>query len=268
MPELLPQSFDRIVPLVRASGMRGHLALVYEVLEGRAPGQVYVDSLVNPRTALVCNGNGFYFAFGEPDEGLTGPLIDHIWALNQKEIYPSLFGSTPAWDNPLQRLCAPLGARQVNRLAFERRSQPALQPIPPGLSLQPITARLAERIVDGTGTGGYGLNPWFIRVAGGPQAYAALGLGMVLLAGDQMVSMCGVCGLGGGEAEMEVGTVPAYRGRGLAPIVCAAFMEQCHARDLRPAYTCDSQNHPSIAVAHKLGFVEEEEIHGYHLFKF
>jgi ribosomal protein S18 acetylase RimI-like enzyme len=267
LPELLPQFYNQVIPLVRASGMRGHLALVYELLEGRMPGQVYVDSIVNPRTSLVCNSNGFYFAFGKPDEDMVGPLVERFWALNQREIYTTLFGSSPAWDDSLQRLCSSLGAGRETRLAFERRNQPIQPPVPEGLTLHPITVQLAERILDGTGTSGYGLDPWFIRVAGGPTAYASLGLGMVLLDGDLMVSMCGVCGLGSGEAEMEVGTIPGYRGRGLAPIVCAAFMEQCHARGLHPTYSCSSQNTPSIAVAHKLGFVEVEEIHGYRLYR-
>lgn len=267
MPELAPVSFERVTPLVRASGMRGHLALVYEVLERRMPGEVYVDALASPRTALVCNRNGFYFAFGEPDEAFMRPLVEFYWDLNLAENYTTLFGCTPPWDALLDRLCAPLGAERESRLGFERRSQPAQPPPPEGFSLQPITAGLAGRILDGSGSGGYRIDPWFIRIAGGPQAYAALELGMALMAGDQIASLCGACGLGGGEAEMEVGTVPAYRGRGLAAIACDAFMAQCQERGLHPAYTCSSSNAPSRAVAHKLGFVEVEEIHGYRLFQ-
>jgi predicted GNAT family acetyltransferase len=72
--------------------------------------------------------------------------------------------------------------------------------------------------------------------------------------------------MGGGEVEMEVGTVPAFRERGLATVVSAAFMQRCLARGLQPAYSCSSDNDPSIHVAHKLGYVEIEEIHGYRLY--
>ncbi|MBE0697504.1 MAG: GNAT family N-acetyltransferase, partial [Anaerolineaceae bacterium] len=48
------------------------------------------------------------------------------------------------------------------------------------------------------------------------------------LHGDQIASLCGFCALAHGEAELEVGTVPAYRGKGLATLACAAFLE--HAR--------------------------------------
>ena len=262
MVELSSSSYDLVKPLVRASGMRGHLALVYEVLDGRVAGQVFADDPANPRSAMAYNSNGFSFAFGRPDETLARPVVEHFWGIGQG----ALFGSEPAWDGLLERLCAPLGARPEARLAFELHGQTPHWDVPEGFSLQPITARLAESILDGSGTAGFGINPWFVQVAGGPQGYAAAGLGMALTIGDQIASLCGYCGLGYGETEMEVGTLEAYRGRGLASIACAAFMEQCRARGLRPAYTCSSDNLPSKAVAHKLGYVEVEEVRGYILY--
>ena len=43
---------------------------------------------------------------------------------------------------------------------------------------------------------------------------------------------------------------------------------QTHTRALggQPAYTCSSQNAASVAVAHKLGYVEVEEVRGYILY--
>ena len=266
MSECPPQLYNRIVPLVKNSGMHNHLALVYEVLEGRRPGEVFVDSLPDPQTALICNANGFYFGFGRPDRKLVRPLVEKFWKQNLGLNYATLFGSTPDWKILLKSIAPPESLPEA-RLGFEQR-HPAPQPvIPAGLSLAPISAHLAQSILDGSGTAGFGIDPWFIRVAGGPAAYAADGLGLALLVGEQIVSLCGVCGLGGGEAEMEVGTVLAYRGRGLAPIVCAAFMDQAKSRGILPAYTCSSDNLASKTVAHKLGFVEHEEIHGYRLFK-
>jgi hypothetical protein len=42
-------------------------------------------------------------------------------------------------------------------------------------------------------------------------------------------------------------------------------MHQCQSRGLLPAYSCSSDNYPSISVAHRLGYAEFEEIQGYRL---
>ncbi len=266
MLELPLQDIKKVRPLIQSSGMRGHLALVYEIFEGRRNGQVFVDDQNDPQTAILCNPAGFFFAFGRPDDAVLNQLIWRFMKTGPDENYTTLFGSSSAWNTPLERAFAPYRVECQKRLAFELRSMPEEPAIPPGFTLQPITASLADSILDGSGTGGFGIDPWFVRTAGGAEAYAALSLGLALVQNGQIASLCGVCGLGDGEAELEVGTVPAYRGRGLATIVSAAFMWQCHARGLQPAYSCTSDNAASISIAHHLGYVEIEEIHGYRLY--
>jgi hypothetical protein len=266
MLELAPHMFDLVRPLVQKSGMRGHLALVYEVLEGQNPGLVFVNRQTDPRTAFICGSSGFFFAFGEPDEAMIDEIIVRFWNPGQDSNYTTLFGSSPAWNAAMQCAFASYGSYTEARLAFELKSMPAVPQIPKGFTLRPISAALAQSIYDGTGTDGFGIDPWFIRIAGGPEAYASMNLGLALVREGMVASIAGVCGLGGGEVELEVGTIPAYRRRGLAIIVSAAFMHQCQEHGQHPAYSCASENYASISVAHKLGYVEMEEIQGYRLY--
>jgi RimJ/RimL family protein N-acetyltransferase len=83
------------------------------------------------------------------------------------------------------------------------------------------------------------------------------------MADDGIVSFATACAIGRGEAEVEVGTAPEYRGRGLAERACRAFIEECLARGLHPAWSCTAGHVASTALARKLGFVESEEIWGY-----
>lgn len=272
MHQLSLESYPTITPLVKASGMRGHLALVDEIIEGRLAGRVFVDSPNNPRAALLCSSNGFTFAFGEPVEEIARPQIENLLKENRRDIYAFLFGSNAVWKPLLDKIFLPYGIQPAPRLAFELHGFPSMPVIPPEYRLEPIDARLARSILDGTGTGGFGIDPWFIKIAGGPEAYAALNLGYALtVEGDgarpkQIAALAGICGLSREEAELEVGTTLAYRGRGLGTLVSAAFMHQCRERGLLPAYSCASDNLPSIGVARKLGYVPIEEIHGYPLF--
>jgi hypothetical protein len=269
MIDLPADQFVRILPVLRASPMHSHRALAYAVLEGRVPGRVFVDQAANPCAAVVCNLNGFYFALGTPDEDL---LLDLSTRLRQEPLSKEatvLFGDSPAWQPALRRAFEPLGAQPTARLGFDWRPSAALlaedpaRRLPAGYTFGPITVEIAQGILDGTATEEYGLDPWFIRTAGGPQAYVKPGLGLAVLRGSVVTSICGYCGLGGGEAELEVGTIPSCRGLGLATAVSLAFLHQCQEKGWLPAYTCGSKNLPSIGVAKKLGFVEAEEIHGY-----
>lgn len=259
---------ERVIPLVRASGMHGHLTFACSVLEGRQPGLVFVDSVHNPRTALVCNLSGFYFAFGKPDEAVVWPLVAEWVTKPLSAEQTLLLVPSTDWAALFDRLLPERTARR----SFAFRPTPGKPPadwrerIPAGFQMQPITESLAQGIVDGTLTGGYGIDPWFIRIAGGPEAYAAEGLGQALVTeNEQIASLCGFCALGNGEAEMEVGTVWDYRGRGLAVLACAAFLEQCQEHGLKPAYTTAYDNIASIQVARKLGFEEIEIVQSYPL---
>lgn len=265
MEALTPDQYKRVAPLVRASGMRGHLAFVYEVIDGLKKGVIYVDQPQNPKTALVCNETGFFFAFGEPDEALVRPVVVQLWNFKRWPYLTCLFGSTPDWGSVLKQIFEPLGAKPTARLGFELRDVPPVQPVPGGYTLEPITAEMGKTILDGTGTDGYGIDPWFIRICGGAEGYAAHGLGLALTYEGQIASICGFCALAQREAELEVGTIPAQRGKGLAEVVSRAFMDQCRSRGYEPIYTCTSANQPSRAVARKLGYVEVEEVTGYDL---
>lgn len=255
--------------LIEAGGLHGHTSLAHAVLEDHQPGALILDHPDQPRTALIFNDNGFLFAFGAPDADLTSAALTEVPNLPIDRQGMGIFATSPAWEELLAGLL-PDRLRQ-KRLGFRWQPDAGHPPpnwrerIPPELALAPIDEPLAHSIVDGTGTQDYGIDPWFIRIAGGPAAYAALGLGLALVesATRQIASICGICALGNGEAELEVGTTFGYRGRGLATLVSAAFLEQAVAQGWQPAYTCDSENLPSIAVARKLGFVKIDEITGF-----
>lgn len=265
MKVLSSDRYERVMPLVLASGMRGHLAFVYEVIEGLKKGFVYVDHPENPSTALICNKTGFFFAFGEPDEETVRPVVLELWQNRHWPHPTTLFGSTAAWSHVLSKILEPLGANPLTRIGFELHEALPAPPIPLGYTLHPITIELARSILDGTGTSEYGIDPWFIRICGGAEEYAAFGLGLAIVCDGQIASLCGFCALAKGEAELEVGTVPTHRGKGLAVIVGRAFMDQCRMRGYNPIYTCTSTNHASRIVARKLGYVEVEEVTGYDL---
>ena len=74
-----------------------------------------------------------------------------------------------------------------------------------------------------------------------------------VLDGDRAVSVCFCARMSDKAAEAGVNTVEAYRGRGLAPRVVAAWGSAIHASGRVPLYSTSWRNSASRSVAQKLG---------------
>lgn len=256
-----PVAYGAVAPLLDQRETHSHMSFAWAVLEGRMPGYVLVDRPEAPTAALVCNLSGFYLAFGDA----TGPALAAFMPTLQARYLPdeqtALFATSGAWE---ERLDQWLPSKSY-RLGFEFRPQPGAPPldwrarVPAGFDVRPITPAIAARF------GPDGVDPWVVRIWGGADAFARTVPGFAVMRGERLASFCALCALGGGEAEIEIGTAPAYEGRGLATVVGAALIEAVRARGWTPAWTTAAANTPSIAVARKLGFVQTETIAGYAL---
>jgi RimJ/RimL family protein N-acetyltransferase len=247
-----------ILPLVQVAEIRSHLALAHAVIEGRQEGAVFVDDPACPRTALLCPRNGFFFPFGDPESGALDRFMPSLLAHHLVD-KPLLLATSAAWQRKLDSLFDVRGSRAGYDLPDRRVRMPHWRDqVPPGLTMERMTAAVIARW-------SAGIDPWVIEIWGGADTFVARCFGFCLLADDHIVSFATACGIGGGEAEVEVGTVPEYRNRGLATLACSAFLEECLARGLTPAWSCEAGNAPSAALARRLGFRNLEEVPVYPL---
>lgn len=259
---LTPRDYERITPLLARREIESHMALVYAVIEGTLPGKVFVDDPRAPRSLLVANLTGFWFAFGEPTETFFD-FIPELLNVHLNDEPTALFATSRAWETALDRRFA----HKFARTGFHFAPQPGAPPpnlaarLPSALRLVPLDPTLAARL------GADGMDPWIVRIWGGPAAFGERVFGWAVVDGERLLSFCTACGLGGGEAEIEIGTARTFEGRGLATVVGAAFITEALERGLTPAWTCDTRNIGSLAVARKLGFVASETVAGYALQK-
>ena len=225
-------------------------AIVYAVLEGHSPGRVFVDQPDSPACALLYpEGAYFYVAGDENNEEFCGALPSLLFdrlspLLAEPELV--LFPFTPAWQRKLELLLGERGVITIRRKIFHFNPQRfALQNgwrsrMPEGFRLQPIDSSLVIR------------QPAFQPLLDP----ATQRFGFAILYGEQIASACTAVFVGGGEAEIDIFTEEAYRGRGLATLAACAFIEECQSRGLVPIWSCWPEREASWALALKLGFEE------------
>lgn len=235
----------------------GHLAFSLGVLEGRMPGQVWVDAPDAPAIAIVMSDADFCLAFGQPHPEIVRASLPDMLAANHAE-KPELWATTAGWANALAFLGEP---NRRNEYHFQSLpDQAAEHKLPPGYSLHPIDLHIA-RMFEGR------VDPWVVNIVwGGPDRFVERSFGWAVLARDgTLASFCATCAIGGGEGEVEIGTSDAHRRKGLAAIAGARFIQDCLSRNLTPAWTCATGNLGSERLAELLGFRLTRTVDGFAL---
>ena len=255
LSRLAAGEFERVRPLI--PGGIGHVSFSHAVLDGTMPGQVWVDDPIVSRTAIVMSDADFCLAYGEPRAGLVREALPAMLAASAAE-KPELWATSDGWADAL----AFIGPRRYrNEFHFDGLPATATRrDLPPGYRLAALTAALAASFASA------GVDPWVVRIWGGPERFAAEAFGWAVLTDDgRLASFCTTCSIGGGEAEIEIGTADGHRRRGLAAVAGARFIESCIEGSLRPAWTCASNNAGSNRLAELLGFRFTRKIAGYPL---
>ena len=233
------------------------MAFVHAVIEGSMPGAVWVDNTARPRWAIACNLSGFWFALGEAPASLTLLELGPVVARRPADEPTALWAVTESW----RAVLLPLFATSATRDEFVYApASGGIRPVLPGeFKMRPIDAAIARQFGGGT-------DPWVVKIWGGPEEFAKRTFGTAILHEEALVSFCTACAVGPGadpEAEVEIGTAPEFRERGLAVIAGNAFIDECARRGMRPAWTCSSENIPSAHTARRLGFRPLRTITGF-----
>jgi GNAT superfamily N-acetyltransferase len=253
--ELAPGDYGRVRGLLPAPDEAGHMTFVHAVVDGAMEGVVVVDDEETPTAAFVCNACDFWLALGEPHRGFAEratALISHHPRLPRPGY---LWCSAPGWKQAIDGLLPVAGER--NEYGHRPRGIGPFLHKTDGVEVVPIDATLAATFQD------RGVDPWVVNVFGGPENFAKRSFGFAVLAAGELAAFCAACAIGAGEAEIEIGSATAYRRKGLATLAFAAFVRGCDERGLAPAWTCASDNRPSVRMAESLGFPFRRRVAGF-----
>lgn len=238
MKKLDPSDYASVAALYAREAF--YFPLIGAVLDRVQDGVVYADE--SGAAAFVQHAFGFAQSFGALDSATEIWLERHILAAR-------------GFDGPKLRLYAPeppafllrpeaqpfRSERQRFRLASTSPS--ATQP--QGLIASASAANID--LIDRT----FGVVTRFWRTA---EDFIA-GANCVLVTRDGTpAALCYAAAISGGRAEIDVLTLPEFRGTGLGRFAVDAFNARCAALGISPLWDCYTNNAGSMGLARAAGF--------------
>ncbi len=85
-----------------------------------------------------------------------------------------------------------------------------------------------------------------------------IGYGIVEPGEGRIVAVCYSACVAGGVAEIDVATHSDFRGKALASVAVAAFLEACINQQIIPNWDCFTSNIPSLKLARKFNFIPQK----------
>jgi len=220
--------------------------ILWACLQG-VMGGIYVDCMERPQSAMAVLGDFAFFA-GIPNEELIKYRPN-----GSKQNFIIMVPQNDAWGQLIQKCCGEK-AKKVLRYAIKKephvfdveKLRLARKALKSGFVLKMIDEELYYKCRQ---------NDWsrdLVSQFKNYETYRRLGLGAVILNGDELVSGASSYARYNGGIEIEIDTKERYRRQGLAYICGAKLILECLERGLYPSW--DAQNPWSVALAEKLGY--------------
>ena len=224
--------------------------LVAAVLENQQDGVVYVDRLENPTQVYVEHVFGFAQVFGRSDPGFEQSL--HRYLLVER-----------AFKSPKVRLYTPKSPSFLKDSAYsDLRSQrqhfqwdpsraeaktDGMTEFGKELSLECVAAKHVSVIRDT-----FGVEDRFWRTS---DDFVRQSNAVLAFVGGAPAAVCYAAAVAGGQAEIDVLTLPAYRHLGIGKAVVFMFNQRCLQQNLMPLWDCFTNNTASMALCRSTGFI-------------
>lgn len=220
--------------------------LIWSCLQG-IMGEIYVDNLESPISAMAILGDFAFFA-GEPNDELV--LYKPKWCTHDFII---MVPQHAAWGELIQR-CYAEKAKKVSRYAIKKephvhdkgKLQQVLTTLPEGYEIK----LMDEDSYDKCKTAAWSKD--LVSQYKDYETYRKHGLGIVVLKDGEVVSGASSYSRYKDGIEIEIDTQEQYRRKGLAYICGAKLILECLERNLYPSW--DAHNIWSVALAEKLGY--------------
>lgn len=248
------------------------------VIEHMVSGKVYVDNVRDIKTAYIVHPYGMTLLLGDSDNGDFNQQF-RKYALNidskrnsfeWMQIYPK------SWDNKLKNL---FGEQLITSDKNISKIENGIIELNTRVNFQfdkttYLTRKVSnyEQSIEITRTD----RQMFRQMKGtvipkyfwdSEEDFFNNGMAYSLLYKGELASMSFSSYKFGDQFELGIETIPEFRGKGLAEIVCCALIDYCIEKHYEPIWACRKENMGSYKLALKLGFKPTQELPYYRLSK-
>ncbi|MFZ4453676.1 GNAT family N-acetyltransferase [Salibacterium aidingense] len=257
---LLPQhQFMKVKPLFDSFH---HQIITMSVLEGNTVGDIYVDDLDNPTSALL-NGMNFEVLFaGDPhnktfNEKIIHVITGHIMPKAKNLQLPAinLYYNNEQWKQVIeQEVTNKIKSSKVEKRFYTfdiMGYNPYQKTLPDNASLKLIDASLFN---DSSLNNLNQVRQWVQMPWRSVDHFLQKGVGYCVIEEDTVAGWCLSVFSSGNQLEFALMTEEGYRKKGYAKIAASACINFCIENGKSPLWNCDDKNIPSILVAESIGF--------------
>jgi len=228
-----------------------HYPLMEAVLQGDLTGSIYVDDYPKMTSALIISRLDWVYVIG--DEYNTKFASETIRILSEKKTGKYIwFGVDNAWRDYIKTHIScniqdcPRFRYQFNGAEFEKNKNSDT-----ALCVNAINVYNYDWLSEKHRTS---FDFWDSK-----ENFLNKGFGYFVKDNENVVSLILSASVTDMEAEIEIYTDEAFRGRGYAKQVAIRYIRECLSRGLHPKWDCDSKNEASFRLADRLGFQKIEE---------
>lgn len=256
--ELQKRDYGKIKGLLYAD-IEKH-PIINGVIDGINLGEIYVDNLDTPTSALIWAVNEMFYLIGnsknkvfnfQVENKIRNTITPKAMALGEDhfnlELYP-----IREWETSMKELFS-LKLNKGERVPFnfqvEKFCNLKAPIIANGYEIRKITAEIINldhnKIIKGE----------IEKFWESTEKFLKLGMGYCALYGSDVIGSCISVYVSNHEYEIGINTYHLeHRGKGLASSMAYAFIQDCLSSDGNPHWTTEDFRKDSIAIAKKMGF--------------
>ncbi len=250
------------------SPMDDHLA-VEAMLDGSAPGSIYVDDPETPASALACGRRRFYLAGNGQNKAFIQELrtlfLDRIFTQARLDGVTAfvVYYSNGGWEAAVEEILEGRNPVKVERQYYELTTLSNVQQ-------RNSSAPLALRRVDASLLNDLklknleALKAETVSECPSVEEFLRTRLGVCAIVGDEIAGWCLSEYRRGDRCEIGIETLEKYQRQGIATLTARALIELAWANGIRRfGWDCYRGNAPSVATALKLGFEKKSDYSAY-----
>jgi GNAT superfamily N-acetyltransferase len=240
--------------------------VIKSVIHGNTPGEIYVDNLDNPKTALVWDKMGELLIEGdgnneEFNKEINKLILEQLKPNAAKKYIPCFdFYYSNEFKNNLSVLLPQENCTSTTKNVYKFKGIKVnwREDVPKDCYM----VKLNEKFLKMTDLANIeGVKGWINSFWHSESDLAKNGIGYCLVKNNIIVSWCLSVFVSGKNFEFGLETVEDYRGNGYGKLTAAACMEYCIENNIIPFWQCDKDNIPSKKVSESIGFEKAFEYH-------